>query len=86
MVLGAIGFMRIRNKSGGTLLNPDFHSPNTWSSFLFQTGSPPYARQLQKVSVKSVFFPFWEMNFARSVYSWAGAAENLKKVRSPQTL
>ena len=31
VVLGAIGFMRIRNKSGGTLVNPDFHSPNTWS-------------------------------------------------------
>ena len=30
-VLGAIGFMRIRNKSGGTLVNPDFHSPTTWS-------------------------------------------------------
>ena len=31
VVLGAIGFMRIRNTSGGTLVNPDFHSPNTWS-------------------------------------------------------
>ena len=31
VVLGAIGFMCIRNKSGGTLVKPDFHSPNTWS-------------------------------------------------------
>ena len=31
VVSGAIGFMRIRNKSGGTLVNPDFHSPSTWS-------------------------------------------------------
>ena len=31
VIFGAIGFMRIRNKSGGTLFNPDFHSPETWS-------------------------------------------------------
>ena len=26
-----------------------------------------------------MLFPFWKMNFARSVYSWTGAAENLEK-------
>ena len=31
VIFSAIGFMRIRNKSMGTLDNPDFHSPETWS-------------------------------------------------------
>ena len=31
MSLGAIGFMRIRSKSWGKLVNIDFHSPDTWS-------------------------------------------------------
>ena len=31
VIWGAIGFMRIRNKSGGTLAILDFHSPDTWS-------------------------------------------------------
>ena len=29
--LGEIGFMSIRNKSGRTLINPDFRSADTWS-------------------------------------------------------
>ena len=29
--LGAIGFMSIRNKSGRTLVNPNFCSADTWS-------------------------------------------------------
>ena len=88
MLLGAIGFMHIRNKTGGTMINPDIQSPDTLSQFLFQTGSPPYDIQLQQVSVQSVLFPFRETNFARSVYSWVGAAENLiwKKLWSPQTV
>ena len=28
---GAIGFMSIRNKSGGTLVKPNFASADTWS-------------------------------------------------------
>ena len=37
-------------------------------------------RHFQQVSVKAVLFSLWEKTFSRSMYSWAGAAGNLKQV------